>query len=173
MALLPWSADLVLRTMWAFLPAMMANQIPLLARGIPVLDVPVDGGRTWSDGRRLLGDHKTLRGLILGVLGGAVTALVQASVSVPQRFVVVLGVHPLLVGATLGAGALVGDLVESFVKRRRGVSPGEDWFPFDQLDAAFGALAAIWLLAPIPADVAGCFPILAGPLPVGSHRMAI
>lgn len=158
--------------MWAFLPAMMANQIPLLARGIPVLDVPVDGGRTWSDGRRLLGDHKTLRGLILGVLGGAATALVQASVQAPPRYVVVLGVHPLLVGATLGAGALIGDLIESFVKRRRGVPPGEDWFPFDQLDAAFGALVAIWLLAPIPSDVAVCFLVLAVPLHVGTNRAA-
>ncbi|MDP6627183.1 MAG: CDP-archaeol synthase, partial [Methanopyri archaeon] len=144
---LPWSADLVLRTMWAFLPAMMANQMPLLTRDIPFLDVPVDAGMTWRDGKRLLGDHKTLRGLFLGVLGGAVTALAQASVPVPHRYVVVQGVHPLLVGATLGAGALIGDLIESFVKRRKGVPPGEDWFPFDQLDAAFGALVAIWLLA--------------------------
>jgi len=159
--------------MWVFLPAMMANQMPLLARGIPVLDVPVDGGRMWRDGGRLLGDHKTLRGLILGVLGGAVTALAQASVPVPSRYVMALGVNPILVGATLGAGALIGDIIESFVKRRKGVPPGEDWFPFDQLDAAFGALAAIWLLAPIPYDVAVCFLVLAVPLHVGTNRVAI
>ncbi len=159
--------------MWVFLPAMMANQMPLIARDLPVLGAPVDGGRTWRDGKRLLGDHKTLRGLVLGVLGGAVTALVQASVQVPRRYVIVQGIHPLLVGAMLGAGALTGDLVESFVKRRRGVSPGEDWFPFDQLDAAFGALVAIWVLTPVPSDVAVSFIVLAVPLHVATNRAAI
>jgi len=158
--------------MWTFLPAMMANQAPLLARDLPLLDVPVDGGRTWRDGNRLLGAHKTVRGLVVGVIAGAATAIVQAYVAVPSRYITAPVVRPLVLGCALGAGALLGDLAGSFLKRRCGVASGDDWFPVDQLDAAAGALAGLWLLAPVPVELALCFLVLAIPLHVGANRVA-
>jgi CDP-2,3-bis-(O-geranylgeranyl)-sn-glycerol synthase len=41
----------------------------------------------------------------------------------------------------LGFGALAGDSIKSFFKRRVGVKPGKRWFPFDQIDFVIGALA--------------------------------
>ena len=38
---------------------------------------------------------------------------------------------------------ILGDLVKSFWKRRVRVAPGRSWFPFDQIDYAVGALAAL------------------------------
>lgn len=39
-----------------------------------------------------------------------------------------------------GLGALTGDLIKSFFKRRLSVKPGRPFFPFDQLDFVIGAL---------------------------------
>ena len=45
-----------------------------------------------------------------------------------------------MIGSLMGLGALLGDAVESFFKRQAGVSPGESWVPFDQLDYIAGGL---------------------------------
>lgn len=67
---------------------------------------PVDCGVRLADGRRLLGDAKTWRGLVAAL--AASTALAP-----------VLGLAPLL-GLAAGALAMAGDLLASFVKRRLG-----------------------------------------------------
>src|SRR4051812_27852644 len=53
----------------------------------------------------------------------------------------ILGTPSPLLGAWIGLGALSGDLVKSFAKRRRGILPGQAWIPFDQIDWLLGALA--------------------------------
>ena len=47
----------------------------------------------------------------------------------------------LLLGLLMGSGALIGDAVKSFFKRRLGIAPGAKFIPFDQTDFAIGALA--------------------------------
>jgi len=103
---------------------------------------PIDGGRTWR-GRRVLGDHKTWRGLVVGVLAGALTfALQQAIFRAGWLQALALldydACSP-LPGALLGFGALLGDAVKSFFKRGLGIAPGGTWIPFDQLDFLVGA----------------------------------
>lgn len=91
---------------------------------------PLDGGRVLRDGERLLGSHKTWRGLAAGVLAGAVvgTALGFGAWS----------------GALAGSLAIAGDAVSSFAKRRLHTRPGA-WVPFlDQLPEATLPLAALW-----------------------------
>ena len=44
-------------------------------------------------------------------------------------------------------GALMGDIIESFFKRRIGKKRGEDWIPFDQLDFILGVLFFSFLMA--------------------------
>jgi CDP-2,3-bis-(O-geranylgeranyl)-sn-glycerol synthase len=44
-------------------------------------------------------------------------------------------------------GALLGDIVESFFKRRIGRDRGQDWIPFDQLDFIVGALVFSLLIS--------------------------
>jgi CDP-2,3-bis-(O-geranylgeranyl)-sn-glycerol synthase len=39
-----------------------------------------------------------------------------------------------------GFGAMFGDLMKSFFKRRRNIKPGQSWAPFDQLDFIAGAI---------------------------------
>ena len=64
---------LVLVTVWLMLPAYLGNTIASIVGG----GSPIDNGRNWNDGRRILGDGKTWRGLIGGVLGGMLVGHLQ------------------------------------------------------------------------------------------------
>ena len=44
-------------------------------------------------------------------------------------------------------GALLGDIIESFFKRRIGKKRGEDWIPFDQIDFILGVFFFSFLTA--------------------------
>ncbi len=100
---------------------------------------PIDGGRVWRDGRRLLGDGKTRRGFIGGVLIGTLVG------GVVQYFITP-GFYGSLETAVklaflLSFGALVGDLVGSFIKRRANLPRGYPAVGLDQLGFLISALA--------------------------------
>jgi CDP-2,3-bis-(O-geranylgeranyl)-sn-glycerol synthase len=99
------------------LPAWVANGTPVLFAGRMPLDL---GGRLW--GKRIFGDHKTVRGTAAGIAGGIVVAGLEYSL---------IGV-PLALGAALTTGAIAGDLFGSFVKRRAGAKEGSNVPIMDQ-----------------------------------------
>lgn len=124
---------------WFFLPAGIANIVPALVAKIPAFanwDTPIDFGKNWR-GVRIFGENKTWRGLIFGTIAGALVGLFQyrfiASSAENTGFIIAAT-------AAMGFGALAGDAIESFLKRRRGVKPGQSWFPFDQTDYIIGGL---------------------------------
>lgn len=132
---------------WFLLPAGAASTAPVLVKRVPVLDRPVDGGRTLR-GEPIFGRNKTWRGLVAAPLAGLAVFALQQALAVridALRDLALVGPvpAPLGWGAVLGAGAILGDLVKSFAKRRVGVAPGRSWFPFDQLDYAAGAVLAL------------------------------
>ena len=101
---------------------MVANGAPILAHRLlgRRFAWPIDGGRRLRDGRPLLGESKTWRGLLVAILATAVSAPL-------------LG-FTITVGVLVGAGAMLGDLASSFVKRRLGIessgfAPGLDQVP--------------------------------------------
>jgi len=141
----------VLFTVWFFLPAGAANVMPILIAAVPALkrfDAPIDCGLMFRS-KRVLGDHKTWRGLISGVVAATIAFWLQqllvqhtgwaASLTSATDYV---GLPTLVVGALFGLGALGGDAIESFFKRQRGVAPGRGWFPFDQTDYIIGGALA-------------------------------
>lgn len=145
---------IILTALWLMLPAYLSNMLPVVVGG----GAPIDGGRMWRDGKRMLGDGKTWRGLLLAPLvAAALTFLLQWLVENTAwgREYGFPGWGPspwfLVVAYAMGLGALMGDAVESFFKRRTGRDRGEKWFPFDQLDFILGsllfALVATTLLA--------------------------
>lgn len=133
--------------LWFFLPAAIANVMPILVAPMPFLrhlTAPIDGGLTYR-GKRLLGSHKTWRGLVAGILFATLTLWLQqlavdhlAWVHEWTKQVDYAGLPTLLLGPLFGLGALGGDAIESFFKRQRGVAPGHGWFPFDQIDYIIG-----------------------------------
>ena len=69
----------------------------------------------------------------------------------------------LLWGFLLGFGALGGDLIESFIKRRMGLAPGKALPFFDGVDYMVGAIA-LGLFLFIPDVGAIIFLLLVGPI---------
>jgi CDP-2,3-bis-(O-geranylgeranyl)-sn-glycerol synthase len=110
----------------------------LIANGVPVVAAaicgnsgarPLDGGRLLADGRRVLGDSKTWRGVLLApLLTGASAAL--------------LGL-PAGVGVVVGGAAMLGDLLSSFAKRRLGVPSSGMMVGLDQIPEALLPLLAV------------------------------
>lgn len=109
-------------------PAYCANAAPVIFGG----GLPLDVGRTFLDGKPLLGSHKTVRGFFAGLIIGTL-------VGFSGQFVL-SGEQSAFLGFTLSLGALVGDLIDSFIKRRLGLRPGSPVPLADQLDFIFGAL---------------------------------
>lgn len=146
----------LLYIVWFFLPAITANMVPVVAAKLNLLSAlnkPLDGGFVWR-GKRLFGDHKTVRGVVAGVIMGAITAAIQYAciVSFPLLSELFFSLPSLLfsiaVGGLIGFGALAGDAIKSFMKRRWSLSPGERWIPYDQIDFVLGAyVVTYWLHA--------------------------
>lgn len=136
---------------WFFLPAGLANMIPIIVAKLPVIkywDAPIDCGKTYR-GKRLLGSHKTWRGLVSGIILATLTLWVQqmlvahyAELQNLTHQVDYASLPVLIVGPLFGIGALGGDALESFFKRQKGVAPGHGWFPFDQTDYIIGGALA-------------------------------
>ena len=103
--------------LWFILPAYMGNTTPIFVKKLKFLDQPVDFGFKIK-GKRLFGQNKTWRGLFFGSLAGIFTGLCQA--------------RGIRVGFVLGLGALLGDLLGSFIKRRLNMAPGEPHVLLDQ-----------------------------------------
>jgi len=137
----------VIEYLWFFLPAGIANMMPVfMRRKLEFLNIPVDGGKTFK-GKRILGSNKTWRGLIFGTLISIIIVFVQTYLynnfeSFRNISIVPYNEHNfVLLGFLIGFGALLGDLVKSFFKRQVGHKPGDKFFPFDQVDFVLGFLA--------------------------------
>lgn len=144
--------------LWFFLPAGLANASPVVANKIPLINkfkTPLDFGKTYR-GKQLFGKNKSWRGLLTGILVATITVLAQKWLfdqsAWLQNNISLVDYHTvsLWLGPLLGAGALLGDAVESFFKRQFDVPPGEPWFPFDQIDYIIGGILLSSLVAPLP-----------------------
>ncbi len=147
---------------WIFLPAGVANMSPVIAGYLPGLkrwNTPIDLGKEYK-GHRLLGDNKRWRGLVFGTAMGALTAIVEFLII--SRYLVNFRTAVLVAvaGALMGFGALFGDALESFFKRRLGVKPGNRWFPFDQIDYIIGGLLFSYPIIGWPVVLAGTILLL-------------
>lgn len=138
--------------LWLFLPAYIANMAPVfLAKLLPRWDAPMDGGRTRPDGTRILGAGKTWRGLFGGaVVASLFTVLMVTLLRFDDRLTdfgyAANGLWaPILLGFVLGLGALIGDAVKSYFKRKSGRPRGSAWIGPDQLDFVVGGLVFVGL----------------------------
>ena len=122
--------------MWFIFPAYCANAAPVIFGG----GQPMDFGRTFFDGKPFLGSHKTFRGFLAGLVVGTLVGLVQALLF--ERILVQYGSqfqYNVFLGFMLSLGALTGDLIESFIKRRLNRSSGSSLPVADQIDFILGA----------------------------------
>jgi CDP-2,3-bis-(O-geranylgeranyl)-sn-glycerol synthase len=124
--------ELILILLAYIIPLYVANATPILFHG----KIPVDMGKKYK-GERILGKGKTILGALCGVLGGTFVGLLFAYIF-PQMFILIPNYSILII--LLSAGAIIGDMVKSFVKRRMGIKSGGRWFLVDQLDFIIGGL---------------------------------
>ncbi|MBD3405791.1 MAG: CDP-2,3-bis-(O-geranylgeranyl)-sn-glycerol synthase [Candidatus Lokiarchaeota archaeon] len=127
-------------SLWFGLPAWIANATPVLLGGGP----PIDGGRVLRDGHRILGDGKTIRGFVVGVIFGTLAGTAQSFVAplipdVLSEFVLITSdmetvlFMTIPIAVLMSIGALTGDLIGSFLKRRIDIKSGNPSPVMDQL----------------------------------------
>ena len=136
--------EVVVTAIWAMLPAYVPNNVAVLTGG----GRPIDGGRTLGDAR-LLGDGKTWRGTAFGTVAGIVVALLLNLLHGPFTGVTELGVpaFPIHAAVALAFGAMLGDILASFLKRRTGRERGAAFPGVDQLDFVVVSLLLTLLVA--------------------------
>jgi CDP-2,3-bis-(O-geranylgeranyl)-sn-glycerol synthase len=133
--------EAVLVGIWLTIPAYAANPSAVLFGG----GAPMDFKKKFRDGERILGDGKTWRGFFGGAAAGIFLGLIQVAISSPfDKDHLGFGGFPnfLPIIIILAFGALFGDLLGSFIKRRLKIKRGEKAFGLDQYDFLIGA----WLL---------------------------
>jgi len=145
----------VLAYLYFMLPGIFANMMPVLMKKHWMwLARPVDFNLKWFDGKNLLGDHKTWRGLVSGTVVSIIIVAIQKWLLQFETFEKI-SIFPYdqysvwLTGFLIGFGALFGDMVKSFIKRRVGIEPGKKFIPWDQIDAAVGAIALVSIIWPV------------------------
>lgn len=110
-------------------PAYIANSAPVIFSGWG----PLDGSKNFFDKRRIFGDSKTIRGTIGGIAAGLAAGAILAYL-VPAYLPTIPALdQKTIISALMVVGAIFGDLLGSFFKRRLGIEPGEPLFVTDQL----------------------------------------
>lgn len=117
-----------------------ANGAPILARAIfrDYFARPIDAGRSLADGRRILGDAKTWRGLIAALL---ITCLLALALGFNWN-----------IGMIISCGAMAGDILSSFIKRRLGMPASAQALMLDQIPESL--IPAVLLMPLLSLNVA-------------------
>ena len=135
-------------TLYFILPAYFSNGAGLVFGG----GMPVDFGKSDKNGVRWIGDGVTWKGLIGGTLIGIITGIIQglAAPYILSNFgqfittpIITNVSEGILIGFLLGFGALLGDALGSFLKRRIGIGRGQPAPILDQLDFLIVALILV------------------------------
>ncbi|HEY3361571.1 MAG TPA: CDP-2,3-bis-(O-geranylgeranyl)-sn-glycerol synthase [Methanosarcina sp.] len=141
-----------MKAFWLMLPAYLPNPFAAVFGG----GKPIDGGRTLRDGRRIIGDGKTYKGLFSGIFFGVLAGSIQIWLSSRGFEILGIGVpafgpnytYAFKVVFALACGSLFGDMFKSFFKRRMGMKRGAPLPLVDQLDFVIGAWVFAYLTAP-------------------------
>jgi len=110
----------------------VANTAPLVAKIIAGsrFSQPIDNGTVMRDGQPLLGSSKTIRGATCSIAATMILApLVGLDVGI---------------GLSIGAAAMAGDLLSSFLKRRLRLSPSSKATGLDQIPESLLPTLAMW-----------------------------
>jgi CDP-2,3-bis-(O-geranylgeranyl)-sn-glycerol synthase len=137
--------NVLITAIWLMLPAYLPNNFAALFGG----GTPLDFGRNFWDGKRIFGNGKTFRGTAAGISFGFLTGMIQ-NYFAPGWGLPGFGEGSQLILVLLGLsfGAMLGDLVASFFKRRLGLERGAALFLVDQLDFVFGCWGLLIIISP-------------------------
>ncbi len=144
----------------------IVNSVWCKTKCLKKLQIPMDGGKNFWDGKRIFGDNKTWKGflgyIVLNVVcmvlwGFACKGLGLETYNFFYGESFNTPVQNLLIGLLLGLAYAVFELPNSFIKRRLGIVPGKSlsgfwkvfFVFFDQADSVFGCVLVVCLYAPM------------------------
>jgi len=109
----------IIKLVYLMLPAYIANLLPDLCKNlIKELNFPLDFNKKFR-GKPIFGSHKTFKGFVIGILGSIIVAYFQFRFSLfSQSYNIINYDSWFLIGFLQGFGALFGDAIKSFFKRR-------------------------------------------------------
>ena len=144
------------------LPAIIANMTPVLLGRIRKFSRPMN--------EEIFGKNKTWRGFLGGIFAGTLSypLLLETNfIHVAQNANFIF-----LLGFLLSFGALTGDLVKSYFKRKIGKKEGEGWVPWDQIDYVLGAIIATYFIYDYSFKNIVLMLIIGGIMSALAHRFA-
>lgn len=162
------------------IPIFVSNSAASISRALPLLkkmNYPLDFNKT-INGERIFGKGKTIRGFIFGFIIGVISALISYLLFHNSKFFFISNEFKLdlkkfiLLGSLQSFGALFGDLLKSFFKRRLHIKSGAPWPIFDQLDFIIGGLAIGSLVYIPPAQIIICLLVITPLLHLFSNIIA-
>ncbi|MFC1600118.1 CDP-2,3-bis-(O-geranylgeranyl)-sn-glycerol synthase [Patescibacteria group bacterium] len=154
--------NLVLVSVIFFFPAYAANSLPVVANGLklfPSLNKPIH--------KTLFGKSKTYRGFVVGMIGALLVGLIQYYSGWYSQLE-----YSLLLAFLLGFGALLGDLIKSFIKRRIGIKSGDPWIIFDQIDYVIGGVLLAYIINPVSLEIIITLLVISPLLSLGSNMIS-
>ncbi len=107
----------------------------------------------------MLGANKTWRGLIFGTVIGGFIFIAQQKIhtlaipALAHYTLIDYADFPFWFGFLQSFGALLGDSIKSYYKRKQHILPGKSWLPWDQLDFVFGAIILSGIVYFPPAEI--------------------
>ena len=160
----PEALPLTLLLLLSFVGAGVAHTLWLRSSWSQGFALPLDGGLTFRN-RRLFGDNKTVRGLMMIIPTAGLIwlffGLFREALPDPLRagaWVLPAWSHA-VIGLAAGAGFMLAELPNSFFKRQLDIAPGSApeqpalrvlCLVVDRFDSTLGVLAAVSLVAPVP-----------------------
>ena len=128
------------------LPAYLLNMAPPIYAKLKIFNFlakPIDLNKKFL-GNPILGHHKTYRGAICSFVTGFLVVLAQQWLYRLHFFqkISILNYYQSNViwfALLISSGAIFGDLLFAFIKRRIGLQPGAVFLPFDQINYIIGA----------------------------------
>jgi hypothetical protein len=130
------------------------------------LKIPMDFGKNFVDGKRIFGDHKTIKGFIGYIIFNIIFSILfgflfQVFNGNSNNFFYMNHENTILyniwIGFLIGLFYALFELPNSFLKRRLDITPGKStkglskiFFVFlDQADSVFGVALVVWMFYPI------------------------
>jgi CDP-diglyceride synthetase len=163
--------SLLAQAFWLAAPVVIAGILHMIVVRrdfFAALKKPLDFGKKFR-GEPIFGPNKTWRGLVFMTLAPAVLGAFQgyfygfwAERERVAPFTIVPDANHylqsyMLLNAVLGLGYALGELPNSFIKRRVGISPGKTiskfFFVLDQADSVIAALLLGWAFFPLDGRV--------------------
>jgi len=152
-------------TLLILLPAMIANMTPVLLK-MKYWNTPIN--------ENLFGKNKTWRGFLSAIVIGTLSYVLLVNLGTMSRFDLDIATGPVeivVIGFFFSFGAIGGDLVKSFFKRKQGIDPGESFPPWDQIDYVLGAIVLTYFIYHYTFSQVILMLVLGGTISALSHRI--